>query len=338
MKKNNIFQKKVTQEKYHDIILDSKLKLRKDNINKNYFEKRLKEIQIKNLENQKYLNIDEHRFDLLSSEDRDIKYNTLCKLLSTYNNQNIIDCIYYINTTIFIKASNHIFKRMFIEKDFIELISNIFLKNEDIQIFNLLLHSFIVLIGEYIDVRKCLNLKEFIIQLLIKLNKYFINDNNSFEISLQLLSIIIGYYKSDEVNYFDSQLKFLLMEFLIYVLKSEFFIVNDNIKILVFQNMYLVLEIELNENDYNLLNLKDILNLIIEFPIKYSRRKNSLALFYNFQLIYYLSKNQEMKKLLFENNITNTIFQCFEYLFFNKDTSEEKKDFSFHIFKIIRKL
>ena len=76
MKKNNIFQKKVTQEKYHDIILDSKLKLRKDNINKNYFEKRLKEIQIKNLENQKYLNIDEHRFDLLSSEDRDIKYNT----------------------------------------------------------------------------------------------------------------------------------------------------------------------------------------------------------------------------------------------------------------------
>ena len=329
MKKNNIFQKKVTQEKYHDIILDSKLKLRKDNINKNYFEKRLKEIQIKNLENQKYLNIDEHRFDLLSSEDRDIKYNTLCKLLSTYNNQNIIDCIYYINTTIFIKASNHIFKRMFIEKDFIELISNIFLKNEDIQIFNLLLHSFIVLIGEYIDVRKCLNLKEFIIQLLIKLNKYFINDNNSFEISLQLLSIIIGYYKSDEVNYFDSQLKFLLMEFLIYVLKSEFFIVNDNIKILVFQNMYLVLEIELNENDYNLLNLKDILNLIIEFPIKYSRRKNSLALFYNFQLIYYLSKNQEMKKLLFENNITNTIFQCFEYLFFNKDTSEEKKDFSF---------
>ena len=49
MKKNNIFQKKVTQEKYHDIILDSKLKLRKDNINKNYFEKRLKEIQIKNL-------------------------------------------------------------------------------------------------------------------------------------------------------------------------------------------------------------------------------------------------------------------------------------------------
>lgn len=35
-----------------------------------------------------------------------------------------------------------------------------------------------------------------------------------------------------------------------------------------------------------------------------------------------------MKKLLFENNITNTIFQCFEYLFFNKDTSEEKKNFS----------
>jgi hypothetical protein len=92
--------------------------------------------------------------------------------------------------------------------------------------------------------------------------------------------------------------------------------------------MSLILEIELNGNDYNLFNLKDNLYLIIEFPIKYSRRKNNIALYYNFHVLFYLSKKHEMKKLLFENNITNTIFQCFEYLFFNQDTSEEKKNFS----------
>ena len=328
MKKNNIFQQKVSQEKYHDFILDSKLKLRKDTINRDLFTKRLKEIQTKNIENQKYLNINEHRFDLLTSEDKKIKYDTLSKLLATYNNQNIIDCLYYINRTIFIRTPNHFFKRMFAQQEFLDLIYNIFLKNEDIQIFNLLISSFIVLIGEYIDIRRNLNFKEFITQLIIKLNKNFINDNNSVEITLQLLVTIFNSYKSDEINYLDLQLKNLLMEFLIYILKSKLFNENDNIKMLIFFNMSLILEIELNGNDYNLFNLKDNLYLIIEFPIKYSRRKNNIALYYNFHVLFYLSKNHEMKKLLFENNITNTIFQCFEYLFFNQDTSEEKKNFS----------
>ena len=328
MQKNNIFEKKISQEKYHDVILDSKLKLRKDTINRDLFTKRLKEIQTKNIENQKYLNIDQHRFDLLTSEDKKIKYDTLCKLLATYDNQNIIDCLYYINTTIFVRAPNHIFKRMFVQQQFVDLIYNIFLKNKDIQIFNLLLSSFIVLIGEYIDIRRNLNFKEFITQLLIKLNKNFINDNNSVGITLQLIETIFHSYKFDEFNYLDLQLKNLLMEFLIYILKSKLFNENDNIKMLIFFNMSLILEIELNGNDYNLFNLKDNLYLIIEFPIKYSRRKNNIALYYNFHVLFYLSKNHEMKKLLFENNITNTIFQCFEYLFFNQDTSEEKKNFS----------
>lgn len=83
------------------------------------------------------------------------------------------------------------------------------------------------------------------------------------------------------------------MEFLIYILKSELFNENDNIKMLIFRNMSLILEIELNGNDYNLLNLKDNLYLITEFPIKYSRRKIILLFIIIFKFFFIYQKNKK---------------------------------------------
>ena len=140
-KKFNIYSK-YNQRDNQERVINSLLKLRKEKIDKNLIEKRL--LDFSTNPNETSLKINENRFKYLSSEDRQIRYSTLFQLLQTNDNQNIIDCLYYINNDIFVRAPNHILKRMFVNLEFVNVIYNILLKNENIDIFILLLRCFIV--------------------------------------------------------------------------------------------------------------------------------------------------------------------------------------------------
>ena len=339
-KKFNIYSK-YNQRDNQERVINSLLKLRKEKIDKNLIEKRLLDFSYTN-PNETSLKINENRFKYLSSEDRQIRYSTLFQLLQTNDNQNIIDCLYYINNDIFVRAPNHILKRMFVNLEFVNVIYNILLKNENIDIFILLLRCFIVLIHDYLDIRKQFVSKEFIINVFIKLNNYFNNDIRTIETTLQLIGTIFTNYKTDELSYLDLETKELIMELLIYTIKSNYFQNNDDIKLLSFCITNIILDIKLEDNDYNLLNIKNILPILVKFPIQYSRRKHYNTLFYDFQILLFLSKNKEIKPLLLKNNINDVIIQCFDYLFFNNSTTQDQKDFSIPLtenhFKIVNEI
>ena len=311
-------------------LINQTLSLRKKNISNEIMQKRNKRLleEYKNEINNENQNL-ENKFKLEKENDNYI-YNYLTNSFDSNNEEKILNALLYFIKFIFPKSLSNKQLRYFLLEENFKRLENILKNTNNLEILLNISVIFSYLSNTFIDFRKYLINNEFILLVLSIIEN---KSNDNLEIICNFLNTI-GFTISKGINenlsfVFLYEIKCNFIEKIIILGKSIFFKNDINVRDCVIFNLCEILKIPTKNKNYNLINIKILIPILLEYVLNADRNINEeTSIFENcLNLLQFLTEKEELKQFFIENNNNNNIiivvFKLFSYfnIFNNNDNN-----------------
>ena len=320
-------------------LINQTLSLRKKNMTNDIMEKRKKKlIEEYNNENyDNYQNLEINKNQYISENENDSIYEFLTNCFTSNNDEKILNALSYFIKNIIPKSLSNKQLRYFLLEENYKKLENILKNTKNLEILLKISVIFAYLSNIFIDFRKYLINNEFILLILSVIEN---KANDNLEIICNFLNTI-GYTLSKGIN---ENLSFVLLyeikcniiEKIIILGKSNFFKNNMNVKECVIFNLLEVLKIPTKNKNYNLINIKILIPILLDYILNAKRNTiEECSIFENcLNLLQFLTEKEELKIYFIENdnnnnnnyNMIKIIFKLFSYLNINNNNNNNNND------------